>query len=292
MAKKQLKKKVLRKPAAKKAVNPIVDSAREIWLAGLGAFSVAQQEGEKALDQGNKMFDKLVKEGASLEASTRKDVENAFEGIKGEIESRVDGLRGEIQSRVKDFRGEVESRLGGVKDQAASVRKQASGNWDKLENIFEDRVARALTGLGIPTRDDVNGLSIRVQKLARQVELLAKSESSKKTTAVKTAVKQAAPAKPVAKKAVAKKAVVKKATPAKPVAKKAVAKKAVAKKAAVKAPVAKKAVAKKVVVKKAATKKVGTKKAAVKAPVNTGAATVQPTPKAVESADKAPSATA
>ena len=46
MAKKRLKKKVVRKPAAKKAANPFVDSAREIWLAGLGAFSVAQQEGE------------------------------------------------------------------------------------------------------------------------------------------------------------------------------------------------------------------------------------------------------
>ena len=60
MATKKLKKKVQRKPAARKAENPVVDSAREIWLAGLGAFSVAQQEGEKFVDEGNKFFDKQI----------------------------------------------------------------------------------------------------------------------------------------------------------------------------------------------------------------------------------------
>ena len=46
---KKLKKKVQRKPVARKVENPVVESARDIWLAGLGAFSVAQQEGEKII---------------------------------------------------------------------------------------------------------------------------------------------------------------------------------------------------------------------------------------------------
>jgi poly(hydroxyalkanoate) granule-associated protein len=233
MAKKKLKKKVQRTPAVSKAANPVIDSAREIWLAGLGAFSVAQQEGEKALDQGTKMFDKLVAEGSKLEKRARKDVEGAFDDIRGEIESRVDGVRGDIESRVEGFRsdvesrvkgmrGEVESRFGGVKGQTDSVRKQATENWDKLENIFEDRVARVLASLGIPTRDDVNGLSERVQKLARQVEALDKKAAPK-------AVKRAAPRKPAAKKAAPKKAApkaVKKTGVKKTNVKKAVAKKA------------------------------------------------------------------
>ena len=143
MATKKLKKKVQRKPAARKVENPVVDSAREIWLAGLGAFSVAQQEGEKFIDGGNKFFDKLVKEGSKLEKRTRKDVEGAFDDIKDEVESRVKDFRGEVESRVKDIRGEVEnrvkdiggdfdSRMDGVRDQAGSVRKQANDNWDKL----------------------------------------------------------------------------------------------------------------------------------------------------------------
>ena len=59
---KKLKKKVQRKSVSRKVENPVVDSARDIWLAGLGAFSVAQQEGEKIIDEGNKFFDKLVSE--------------------------------------------------------------------------------------------------------------------------------------------------------------------------------------------------------------------------------------
>ena len=58
MAKKTLKKKVLKKsaPAKSAAENfaaPVVESAREIWLAGLGAFSVAQAESGKLIEQGN-----------------------------------------------------------------------------------------------------------------------------------------------------------------------------------------------------------------------------------------------
>ena len=234
MATKKLKKKVQRKTVARKAENPVADSAREIWLAGLGAFSVAQQEGEKIIDEGNKFFDKLVKEGSKLEKRTRKDVEGAFDGIRGDLESRVKGIRGEVENRVKDFRGEVETRVkdisgdfenrfDGVRGQAGSVRKQANDNWDKLENIFDDRVGRVLGRLGIPTRDDVNGLTRRVQDLSRKVAALDKKLNKGKPAAVK---------KPVAKKPVAKKAVVKKAA----------VKKAAVKKAAVKKPVAAKAV--------------------------------------------------
>ena len=116
MATKKLKKKVQRKSTARKADNPVVDSAREIWLAGLGAFSVAQKEGEKFVDEGNKLFDKLVKEGVKIEKRTRKDVEGAFDDIRDEVESRVKDFRGEVESRVKDIRGEVESRVKGIGD--------------------------------------------------------------------------------------------------------------------------------------------------------------------------------
>ena len=238
MARKKLKKKVQGKPAASKNMNPVVDSAREIWLAGLGAFSVAQQEGGKIIDEGNKMFEKLVAEGSKLEKRSRKDVEGVVDDLRSDIESRVDDIRGEIESRVNEFRGDVESRLGGVREQAESVRKQASNNWDKLEKIFEERVSRSLASLGIPTRDDVNDLAQRVQKLSRQVAALDKK--------AKPAVKKAVVAKPAAKKAAPRKAVVKKAA-----VKKAVASKPVAKKTGVKKATVKKAAVKKAEVKKA-----------------------------------------
>ncbi|HNJ75966.1 MAG TPA: phasin family protein, partial [Azospira sp.] len=43
----------------------VKESAHQIWLAGLGAFAKAQ-------DEGNKVFDALVKEGESIQARTRK----------------------------------------------------------------------------------------------------------------------------------------------------------------------------------------------------------------------------
>jgi poly(hydroxyalkanoate) granule-associated protein len=179
MAKKVLKKKVQHKATAQNAGAPVVESAREIWLAGLGAFNVAQQESGRILEQGSKLFEKLVAEGNKIEQKTRKDVVGAIDSIRGEVESRVEGM----------------------KQQAGVVRQQANENWDKLERIFEDRVARALSRLGIPSKEDVNGLAEKVQKLAREVSVL----DGKKSTAqsrVKVAVK--------AKKAPAKKAAVKK----------------------------------------------------------------------------------
>ena len=71
MAKKTLKKKVPAKAPASKLTDQVVDSARDIWLAGLGAFAVAQKESGKVLEQGNKLFDKLVEEGSKIEKNTR-----------------------------------------------------------------------------------------------------------------------------------------------------------------------------------------------------------------------------
>jgi len=158
MAKKLLKKRMLNKSAGEKSA-AAKDSARDIWLAGLGAFNIAQQESGKIIEQGAKLFDKLVAEGSKMEKRTRKDVGGV----------------------VEEFRGEVESRVEGIRQQADAVRKQASDNWDKLERIFEDRVARALTSLGIPSKDDVNDLAEKVHNLARQVAEMDSSPVARKT---------------------------------------------------------------------------------------------------------------
>ena len=86
MAKKTLKKKVQAKPDLGKLATPVVDSARDIWLAGLGAFSMAQQEGGKLIEQGNKLFDRLVSEGAKLEKKTR----DMTGSTVGEVRDTVD----------------------------------------------------------------------------------------------------------------------------------------------------------------------------------------------------------
>ena len=229
MATKKLKKKVQRKPAARKAANPVVDAAREFWLAGLGAFSYVQDEGMKVVDRGNKLFDQLVKEGTKIENKARKDLDGTFGDIRNEIENRVGEFRDDVESAVSEFRGEVESRVGDVRKdvesrfepvlvQGKKVEKEASQRWDKLEGFFEERVTGVLDRLGIPSSEDVDALNKRIQSLSRQVGDLekklapaARKPAAKKPAAKKPAAKKAAPKKTVAKKAAPKKAAPKKA---------------------------------------------------------------------------------
>ena len=139
--------------------NTVRDSAQQIWLAGLGAFSKAQAEG-------GKVFDALVKEGVSLQRKT--------------------------QSAAEDKITEVTSRMTNM---AGGLSGKATQHWDKLETIFEERVAKALNRLGVPSAKDVDALMARIDALSASVAKLSGSPAAKKTAAKKTAAKQA-PATP------------------------------------------------------------------------------------------------
>ena len=102
------------------------ESANQIWLAGLGAFAKAQQEGAK-------MFETLVAEGERFQERT-----------KTAADERI-----------------------------AEMRTRATGTWDKLEQVFEDRVARALHSLSVPSRKDVDVLSRRVAELTEIAKKLS-----------------------------------------------------------------------------------------------------------------------
>lgn len=103
----------------------IRESAQQIWLAGLGAFAKAQQEG-------NKVFEALVREGEEIQSRTRKVAE----------------------------------------EKVTEMAAKATGTWDKLEQVFENRVAKALNGLGVPTKADIDALARRVAQLKAEVEKL------------------------------------------------------------------------------------------------------------------------
>jgi poly(hydroxyalkanoate) granule-associated protein len=163
----------------------VKDSAQQIWQAGLGAFNKAQSEGTKA-------YEALVKEGMSFQRKTQ----SAAEVKISEATQKMTSMATDISSK-------------------------ASGQWDKLESIFEDRVAKALNKLGVPSAKDVDALIARIDALNASVQKLAPTKVSAKA-APKAAAK--VPAKP-APKATAKPA-------AKPAVKKAAAKKAPSKAAA------------------------------------------------------------
>jgi poly(hydroxyalkanoate) granule-associated protein len=112
----------------------------------------------------------------------------------------------------------LQQRGRGKAEDSASGAEVAARSWDKLEQIFEERVQRALGSIGVPTRNDIEELNARIEQLTRAVEKLSGAKAVAKAVA-KPAAK--AVVKPAAK-AVAKAKVVSKAA-AKP-AVKAVAK--------------------------------------------------------------------
>ncbi len=184
MAEKKLKKLSKSRATSKKTTTQTIkDSASQIWLAGLGAFSKAQEEGTK-------IFDTLVREGKNLESKTRKVTSATVNEVKG--------------------------AMGGT---VTDVQAKASASWDKLEKIFEDRVARALAALGVPSSEEIQTLTKRVEELQKAVTGL-----NGKTTTRKAPAKKAP-----AKKAVARKAPAKKAAPKKTAARKTTTKKAATK---------------------------------------------------------------
>ena len=62
----------------------------------------------------------------------------------------------------------------------SQIRAQASGGMGKLERIFEERLTKALKGIGVPTAHDVNQLSRRVAELDRHVAALARTNGTKR----------------------------------------------------------------------------------------------------------------
>ena len=144
----------------------VKESAHQIWLAGMGAFSKAQEEGSK-------VFEALVKEGMTLQKKTQ----------------------GIAEEKISEVTGKMSAMAG-------SVSAKAGQNWDKLESIFEQRTAKAMNKLGVPTAKDVDALVQRVDELAAAVSRLSKGAPKAAAKAApapfsKPAAKRAA--KPVAK---------------------------------------------------------------------------------------------
>jgi len=127
-------------------VATIRDSATNIWLAGLGAFAKAQEEG-------GKLFEALVKEGEAVQNRASKSAQEALTDVRG----------------------------------------KATGTWDKLEQVFVDRVDRALKSLNVPTKHDIDTLAKRVEELTKVARKLSESleEDAPKAKTQATAAKKA-----------------------------------------------------------------------------------------------------
>ena len=149
----------------------VKDSAQQIWLAGMGAFSRAQAEGTK-------VFEALVKEGTTLQKKTQSAAEEKI----GEVTSKMSSMAGDVQAK-------------------------AGQHWDKLEGIFEERTAKAMKRLGVPSAKDVEALVARIDALSAKVAKMSMPTASAKSAAKAPAKKAAkAASKAPAKRATARKA--------------------------------------------------------------------------------------
>ena len=115
-------------------------SSRQGWPTGLNTLARAQQEGAKVLGT-------LFKQGQRLEQRTK----------QAAVETAT-AARGAATAKAKE------------------MQQIAGGTWDKLEQVFEDRVARALSKLGIYTQADIKRLADRVDELSKAVNQLLEAK--------------------------------------------------------------------------------------------------------------------
>lgn len=146
------------KVAVKKKVETVVEDnaglfddvkgyARKIYLAGLGAYAKAGAEGVE-------YFKELVKAGEGVESKGRKLVDEQVEAANSQIES----VKQSVNSNVTSVKGKVEVQL------------------DKIEKAFDTRVASALNRIGIPSKQDVEALSAKLDELSALLEHVARTK--------------------------------------------------------------------------------------------------------------------
>ncbi len=137
------------------------DRAQKIWLAGLGAFAKAQQEG-------GKVFEALVSDGLAWQRQT--------------------------QDLAKAQVAEATNKFSAI---AGSLGSRAGQQFDRLEGIFEQRVAKALQRLDIAKHSELEELNSRVDSLAAQVKALQRpARAPRKTAAAPTQPAGKTPARP------------------------------------------------------------------------------------------------
>lgn len=117
----------------------IRESAHLVWLAGLGAFA-------KVSEEGGKLFAALVKEGEAIERRTRAAT------------------------------GDTLAEVGKM---ARETRGGAADAWDKVERLFDDRLARVLGRLDIPGRDDLQELDRRLDALQARIADLRRTRDNR-----------------------------------------------------------------------------------------------------------------
>jgi poly(hydroxyalkanoate) granule-associated protein len=145
----------------------MVEMLHRIWLAGLGAVSKAQHGAPQLLED-------LIEEGARLDTQAR----------------------GAARKAVTDVLGTMQK---GVRSRIGQVRGRTSEALDNLERMFQVRVHRALSQLGVPSSEEIEALSKRVDALNTSIDKLARARNhAPKPRSRASAARKTQPAMPPA----------------------------------------------------------------------------------------------
>ena len=141
----------------KELQNDIMESAHKVWLAGLGAVAMADEEG-------GKLFSNLLETGQKLESKSKQQVEKAKGTVSG-------------------------------------MKTVAESYWETFGRTVDDQMTAVIHRIGVPTKDEIEALTKKVEDLTVAVDKLrTKSAAKPKTAAKKTAAKKTTPKKAAAKK--------------------------------------------------------------------------------------------
>lgn len=155
---------------AKQRVNEFTEQLDNVFLAGLGAFANAQK-------MGSETFESLVKDG---------------EKFRKEASKKTEKLIDDVQDSVREMRDDAEERAEGLLDR---VRDRSKLN--KLQSAFDKRVADAMDRMNVPSKNDIDKINRKLNKILKSVEAQAKKPAAKKKTASKkTTTKKTAATKP------------------------------------------------------------------------------------------------
>jgi len=136
--------------AEKSWQDEVRESAHRIWLAGLGALALAEQEGSK-------LFTELVQRGEKYETENKQRMKEAVSGAR---------------SATADATAQAKEAAAQAKEQARRIADAAREMWGKTSESVEQSMAKAFEKMGVPSRDEIQALSSRVAELTLAVERL------------------------------------------------------------------------------------------------------------------------
>lgn len=161
-----------KKSSKGKNQNDVTEQLEQAFLAGLGALANAQKAGSKA-------FDKLVEQGKSFSRQTT---------------DKSEELIGDVQTAIRSMASGAQSKASGLLEQMRETPQV-----EKIQGVFDARVADTLNRLGVASKQDIEALN---DKLDRLVDTYA---SKKRAARKKRAVTKKRNAKKAARKAATKK---------------------------------------------------------------------------------------